>query len=101
MSSRTRSSSRGGGRAWDWNETGTRHSPGIQAADLTELLDHGAEVVVLSRGMELRLEVGPEPLDLLESKGIEVHVADTTEAVRIYNELAGKRPVGGLFHSTC
>ena len=23
----------GGGRAWDWKETGTRHRPGIQLAD--------------------------------------------------------------------
>ena len=29
----------GGGRAWDWNETGTRHVPGIQPADVAELLD--------------------------------------------------------------
>jgi hypothetical protein len=28
----------GGGREWDWNETGTRHSPGIQPADVEELL---------------------------------------------------------------
>jgi len=26
----------GGGREWDWNETGTRHSPGIQPADMEE-----------------------------------------------------------------
>ncbi len=31
----------GGGREWDWNETGTGHSPGIQHADLDELLAHG------------------------------------------------------------
>ncbi len=45
----------GGGRAWDWAETGTRHSPGIQPADVTELIEHGAREVVLSRGMLLRL----------------------------------------------
>jgi hypothetical protein len=28
-------------------------------------------------------------------------VAETTEAVRAYNELAMTQPVGGLFHSTC
>src|SRR5688572_3917860 len=30
----------GGGRAWDWRETGTDHRPGILSADVTELLDH-------------------------------------------------------------
>nr|BFE73597.1 hypothetical protein GCM10020092_068980 [Actinoplanes digitatis] len=49
----------GGGREWDWSETGTRHSPGIQPADVEEILLHGATAVVLSRGMDLRLQVGP------------------------------------------
>ncbi|WP_233624234.1 Mth938-like domain-containing protein [Actinoplanes sp. ATCC 53533] len=91
----------GGGREWDWSETGTRHSPGIQPGDVQQLLDRGALVVVLSRGMELRLEVDPETLRLLDERGVQVHVGETTEAVRIYNELAGSQPVGGLFHSTC
>ncbi|GAA1772113.1 hypothetical protein GCM10009834_33010 [Streptomonospora arabica] len=91
----------GGGRAWDWNETGTAHHPGIQPADVEELLDRGAAAVVLSRGMHGRLEVDPRTLDLLRSRSVEVHTAETTEAVRIYNRLAATVPVGGLFHSTC
>ncbi|WP_432839421.1 Mth938-like domain-containing protein [Dactylosporangium sp. CA-092794] len=91
----------GGGRAWDWSETGTSHSPGIQPADVAELLDAGATVVVLSRGMEERLEVAPETLELLDKAGVEVHVAETTEAVELYNDLAATAAVGGLFHSTC
>lgn len=91
----------GGGREWDWSETGTRHRPGIQPADVEELLAHGATAVVLSQGMDLQLQVDPATLDLLEGKSITVHVAETREAVRIYNELASATPVGGLFHSTC
>jgi len=45
----------GGGRAWDWAETGTRHSPGIQPADVEELVAHGATTVVLSQGMNKQL----------------------------------------------
>jgi hypothetical protein len=91
----------GGGRAWDWNETGTRHRPGIQPADVAELLDHGATTVVLSRGMEEQLEVDPATLELLAGRGVTVHVAETRAAVERYNELTGHAPVGGLFHSTC
>lgn len=92
----------GGARAWDWNETGTSHTPGIQPADVDELLDHGAEVVVLSRGMNERLKVKPETLQMLGDRGIESHVLETTEAVRRYNDLLdADEPVGGLFHSTC
>ena len=91
----------GGGREWDWSETGMSHSPGIQPADVQELLDRGAAAVVLSRGMEERLRVDPAALEYLEQQSVEVHVAETREAVQIYNNLAGAVPVGGLFHSTC
>ena len=91
----------GGGRAWDWNETGTRHRPGIQPADVHELIDHGSEVIVLSRGMDLVLQTCPATLELLSGRGIVVHVLETRAAVALYNELAQARAVGGLFHSTC
>ncbi|WP_251072553.1 MTH938/NDUFAF3 family protein [Streptomyces sp. ISL-43] len=91
----------GGGRAWDWNEHGTRHEPGIQPADVRELLDRGCTAVVLSRGMELRLHTMPETLSLLADAGVDVHVEETTAAVALYNRLAGTERVGGLFHSTC
>ncbi|MEV8511789.1 MTH938/NDUFAF3 family protein [Dactylosporangium sp. NPDC051484] len=91
----------GGAREWDWTETGTRHSSGIQPADVEELLDAGATTVVLSRGMEERLEVAAATLELLRARGVEVHVAETSEAVEIYNDLTAAALVGGLFHSTC
>ncbi|GIH11035.1 hypothetical protein Rhe02_91020 [Rhizocola hellebori] len=91
----------GGGREWDWSETGTRHSPGIQPADVEELLAAGATTVVLSRGMDLRLEVDPRTIALLKQREIAIHVAETREAVEIYNNLAASTAVGGLFHSTC
>ena len=91
----------GGGRPWDWSEHGTRHQPGIQPADVQELIDRECTVVVLSRGMELRLHTMPETLKVLEQAGIEVHVAETTAAAEMYNRLADSHAVGGLFHSTC
>lgn len=91
----------GGGRAWDWAETNTSHRPGIQPGDVAELLVHGCEVIVLSRGMVGALGVCPETLELLRERGIEVHMERTETAVALYNRLAGSRPVGGLFHSTC
>lgn len=91
----------GGGRAWDWTETGTRHVPGIQPADVLELLDRGSQVIVLTRGMQLVLRTCPETLALLRERGIPVHVEETRAAVALYNRLAAGTPVGGLFHSTC
>jgi hypothetical protein len=91
----------GGAREWDWREAGTRHSPGIQPADLEELLERGVSAVVLSRGMWRRLGVSPATLQVLEARGIRVEVLQTERAVDRYNELAAKGSVGALIHSTC
>src|SRR6266516_5315234 len=86
----------GGGRDWDWAETGTRHSPGIQPADAEELLAHGATSVVLSQGMDKRLQVHPATLRYLQERSVMVQVAQTCDAVKIYNDLAVGTLVAGL-----
>ena len=92
----------GGGRAWDWSETGTHHRPGVQPADLADVLAHDPAVVVLSRGRELRLEVTPEVLILLTDRNIEVVRAETAAAIAEYNRRAGAgERVAALLHSTC
>ena len=91
----------GGARAWDWNETDTRHEPGIQPADVEELLERGATVVVLSKGFHERLGVTPEALRLLEAYSVTAHVLQTEDAILLYNELRETERVGALIHSTC
>ena len=91
----------GGSREWDWGETGTHHSPGIQPADVEELLRHGVQRVVLSRGQQRRLQVCAETLRMLRERGVAVEVLETNEAVRRYNAIRETEAVGGLFHSTC
>ncbi|HZQ78682.1 MAG TPA: MTH938/NDUFAF3 family protein [Acidimicrobiia bacterium] len=92
----------GGGRAWDWNETGTHHRPGIQPSDVAELLEHRPDVVVLSWGRELALETAPGTLAVLEARGVETVRAETGAAVAAYNRLAGQgRLVAALLHTTC
>ena len=91
----------GGGHAWDWAETGTSHSPGIQPADVEELVARGATTIVLSQGMNKQLHVHPNTCRYLEERSITVHVAETREAVKIYNDLTNDTLVAGLFHSTC
>ena len=91
----------GGSREWNWRETKTSHKPGIQIADVQQLLDHGSKVVVLSRGMAECLYVPRETLDFLKGRQIAVHVLPTQHAVALYNKLAQTEPVAGLFHTTC
>src|SRR3974377_864906 len=62
----------GGAREWDWRETGTRHVPGIQPADVHELIEYGARAVVLSKGIWERLQVCSATLEVLARNGIQV-----------------------------
>lgn len=92
----------GGAVAWDWNDTGTQHEPGIRPADIQDILEKGVEVVILARGVFSRLGVCPETEELLRARGIEYHIMETKQAVALYNDLARQgRKVGGVFHSTC
>ena len=91
----------GGAREWNWNETGTAHKPGIQPADVAELLDHGAKTIVLSKGMFNRLGICPQTLQLLEEHRIQTHALPTKQAVELYNRLCESDQVAGLFHTTC
>jgi hypothetical protein len=92
----------GGGRTWDWRETGTDHHPGIQPTDVAELLEHGPELIVLSSGRQGRLGLCGETLALLQQRGVEAVREDTGTALETYNALASEgRRVAGLFHTTC
>ncbi|XP_024605214.1 mth938 domain-containing protein [Neophocaena asiaeorientalis asiaeorientalis] len=92
----------GGSRAWDWRETGTEHSPGVQPADVEEVVEKGVQILVIGRGMSEALKVPPSTVEYLKKKGIDVRVLQTEKAVKEYNALVtqGIR-VGGVFHSTC
>lgn len=91
----------GGAREWNWRETGTGHSPGIQPADVEELLARDVEAVVLGTGVYERLGVCPETLKLLTEKGVDAHILRTEQAVDLYNELQRGMRVGALIHTTC
>ena len=91
----------GGARAWDWQETGTDHSPGIQPTDVQELLGQGVNVVVLSTGFLGRLQVCLETLQMLSDEGLAVHVLRSKKAVHLYNDLRERENVAALIHSTC
>lgn len=92
----------GGARAWNWEETGTEHSPGIQPADIADVLEHDVEVIVLTRGVLGRLGVSAETETLLRERGTPYHIENTKQAVTLFNDLAKQeKRVGGVFHSTC
>lgn len=92
----------GGSRAWNWRETGTEHSPGVQPADVKEIAEKGVQTLVIGRGMSEALKVPPSTVEYLQKQGIDVRVLQTEQAVKEYNALADRGiRVGGVFHSTC
>jgi hypothetical protein len=92
----------GGASEWDWTETGTHHTPGIQPADLDEILAHDPDIVILSRGMQRRLRTTAETEKLLQARNIPYEILETNEAVERFNALTqdGRR-AAALLHSTC
>ncbi|MFP3913884.1 MAG: MTH938/NDUFAF3 family protein [Actinomycetota bacterium] len=92
----------GGGRGWDWRETGTRHDPGILAADVEELIGHGAHKVILGCGQRGRLGVAEEAEAALRAAGVPWEIYESGEAIERYNRAAARaEPVGALIHTTC
>jgi hypothetical protein len=82
--------------------TGTRHDPGIQVTDVEELLAHGASVVILSQGVNRRLQVHPSTLKMLEARKIAFHQLPTDGAAELYNLLCDQgAAVAALMHTTC
>ncbi len=90
-----------GSKAWDWNISGTSHSPGIQTADIKFLIDKGAKVIVLSAGYFKRLKLSEDAKNYLIKHSIEYYYRKTGEAADLFNQLANEKAVGGLFHTTC
>jgi hypothetical protein len=92
----------GGATEWDWGKTNTRHSPGIQIADVEELLLAKPTHIILSRGMQLVLQTKPDTLAYLQERSLQLEVLETKLAVQKYNQLVESGiQVAGLFHSTC
>lgn len=91
----------GGAREWDWRESGTSHTSGIQPADVEGLLERGASVVVLSQGSRGGFRCAPRRCNCCRNVLSPSMCWATEEAVRVYNQLSERKPVGALIHTTC
>lgn len=80
-----------------WRKEGHRVHP----EDLREVLELSPEALIIGTGFAGMVRVTQEVRDLLFSKGIELFVLPTKEAVDLYNRLAQKKRVAVLLHLTC
>lgn len=81
-----------------WREEGHEIAP----VDIEDVLDEGHQVMIIGTGMSGEVQVLAKTRDLIESKGLELIVKNTAEAIKIYNQFEERgADVVGLFHLTC
>jgi hypothetical protein len=73
----------------------------LQVVDLTDVINANPQILVIGTGATGLMRVPKETISHLQSKGIEVHVARTGEAVEIFNKLQKDKIVIAAFHLTC
>lgn len=74
----------------------------LQIPDVRDYILEPVDAVVIGTGYNGLMKVDDEVIEAFRSRGLEVHIAKTQQAVEIYNELvrSGKR-VLAFFHLTC
>jgi hypothetical protein len=73
----------------------------LRPEDLEEVVASKPTTVVIGTGASGVMQVPEKTLKWLKAKGIEVHVARTTEAVEIYNGLEDNTTAVAALHLTC
>ena len=72
---------------WDWSLTNLHHNPGIQIADVMNIIDKNTTTIILSKGMHNVLQTMPETISYLHKLNLIVYHLTTPDAVATYNEL--------------
>jgi len=76
---------------------GTSHT--VSEEEIGSVYSKGAQKIIIGSGQTGLLDLSPEARSFLESKGCEVLILPTADAVRIWN--ASESGCLGLFHVTC
>jgi hypothetical protein len=69
--------------------------------DLKSVVHARPEVIVIGTGYYGRMQIPNDVLVNLGTRGIEVHVAKTPEAVDLFNEISSRKKTVACLHLTC
>ena len=70
--------------------------------DLKEVVSAQPNILVVGTGNSGQMKVSEDTLQYLANNGVELRVAKTAEAVKLFNQLCEKfSSVAGAFHLTC
>lgn len=88
-------------KEWDWRLDGTNHNPGI-TIDAVKNLTGCCDVIIISRGMDLKLKTRSDTEDYLKLIEKEYYILESRQAASEYNKrVKNSEKVGLLLHSTC
>lgn len=73
----------------------------LHVEDLADVVKEQPEVLIVGTGNAGVMNVPEKTLKYLQSQGIQVKVHRTEEAVRLFNELQGKKKAIAALHLTC
>lgn len=73
----------------------------LQLEDLKEVLNEKPEAIVVGTGYSGVMKVPAQLVSIIESYGIEMHIARTAEAVDKFGEVSGRKKTIACFHLTC
>lgn len=76
----------------------TNHT--IQLIDIEQMIDDATETLIIGTGASEICTVNDDIVDYAESKGIQLIILDTYEAVRQFNKLS-KTGLSACFHLNC
>jgi hypothetical protein len=80
-----------------WRKEGHR----LQIADLTDALNAKPQILIVGTGHSGMMVVSKETESCIRSRGIDMYVATTGEAVELFNRKQGKKNVIAALHLTC
>jgi hypothetical protein len=72
----------------------------IQLNDITPFLDESTKSVIIGIGADKNCTVTDDVGDFLKSKGVDLWILDTFEAVKLFNKLP-KEGLSAVFHINC
>lgn len=73
----------------------------IEKRDIEEILSQNPEAIVIGTGEMGVARVSKKTQQEIKTKGIELIIEPTPEAIKSFNSLKNKKKVAGLFHLTC
>lgn len=73
----------------------------LQIDDLSEVLKENPEIIIIGTGYSGIMKVDKDLIIDLKSKGIEIIIEKTSEAVKIFNEVSPFKKTIACLHLTC